>query len=39
MALTQRQEFASVVQREGLDGLLKQLKTKVDSLKAEASSN
>ena len=35
MALTQRQEFASVVQREGLDGLLKELKTKVDSLKSD----
>jgi phospholipid transport system substrate-binding protein len=27
MALTQRQEFASIVQREGVDGLIKRLKT------------
>ena len=39
MALTQRQEFASVIQHEGLDGLLHELKTKVDNLKAASSSN
>ncbi len=32
MALTQRQEFASVVQRQGLDGLIQELKTRVDNL-------
>ncbi|HKO09350.1 MAG TPA: ABC transporter substrate-binding protein [Alphaproteobacteria bacterium] len=39
MALTQRQEFASVIQHEGLDGLLRELKTKVDNLKAASSGN
>jgi len=37
MALTQRQEFASVVQHDGLDGLLRQLKDKVAKLKEEPS--
>ncbi len=27
MALTQRQEFASIVQREGVEGLIKRLST------------
>ncbi|HYB55744.1 MAG TPA: ABC transporter substrate-binding protein [Alphaproteobacteria bacterium] len=39
MALTQRQEFASVIQREGLDGLLHELQIRVDNLKAASSSN
>lgn len=34
MALTQRDEFASVVQNKGLDGLLAELRTKLDKLKA-----
>ena len=33
MALTQRQEFASVMQRQGLDGLIQELRTRVDNLK------
>ena len=37
MALTQRQEFASVIQHEGLDGLLHELQAKLDKLKAEPS--
>ncbi|HLI10400.1 MAG TPA: ABC transporter substrate-binding protein [Alphaproteobacteria bacterium] len=32
MALTQRQEFASVVQREGLDGLITDLRTRLQNL-------
>lgn len=36
MALTQRQEFASVVQRQGLDGLIQELRTRVDNLKKQA---
>lgn len=32
MAVTQRQEFASVIQREGLDGLIRELKVRVDKL-------
>lgn len=35
MALTQRQEFASVVQRQGLDGLIQELRTRVDNLKKQ----
>lgn len=35
MALTQRQEFASVVQRQGLDGLINELKVRVDNLKKQ----
>ncbi|MFI4987705.1 MAG: phospholipid-binding protein MlaC [Alphaproteobacteria bacterium] len=36
MALTQRQEFSSVIQREGLDGLIRGLRARVDSLKADS---
>jgi len=35
MALTQRQEFASVVQRQGLDGLINELKVRVENLKKQ----
>ena len=38
MALTQRQEFASVIQNKGLDGLLDELKERLAKLK-EASGN
>ena len=38
MALTQREEFASVIQNKGLDGLLAELKSRLDKLK-QASSN
>ena len=38
MALTQRQEFASVVQREGLNGLIRELKTRVGNLKKQQAS-
>ncbi len=36
MALTQRQEFASEIQHKGLDGLIRDLKARVDNLKANA---
>ncbi len=36
MALTQRQEFASVVQRQGVDGLINELKVRVDNLKKQS---
>lgn len=36
MALTQRQEFASVVQRSGLDGLIDDLRGRVKNLQAQA---
>ena len=35
MALTQRQEFASVIQRSGLDGLISDLRTRVNNLHAD----
>ncbi|HYB10510.1 MAG TPA: ABC transporter substrate-binding protein [Alphaproteobacteria bacterium] len=36
MALTQRQEFASVIQRSGLDGLISELRTRVNNLHADS---
>jgi ABC-type transporter MlaC component len=38
MALTQRQDFASVMQREGLDGLIQELKTRVGNLRRQQAS-
>ena len=35
MALTQRQEFASVIQHSGLDGLISDLRNRVNNLHAE----
>jgi phospholipid transport system substrate-binding protein len=36
MSVTQRDEFASVIQHSGLDGLISDLKGRVDTLQAEA---
>jgi len=36
MGVTQRDEFASVIQRQGLDGLIGDLRGRVDDLQAEA---
>ena len=38
MALTQRQDFASVMQREGLDGLIQELRTRVGNLRKQQAS-
>lgn len=37
MALTQRQEFASVIQHQGLDGLIRDLRDRVNNLQTETS--
>jgi phospholipid transport system substrate-binding protein len=39
IGVTQRDEFASVIQHQGLDGLIGDLRSRVDNLQAEATRN
>jgi phospholipid transport system substrate-binding protein len=36
MGVTQRDEFASVIEHRGLEGLIRDLRSRVDNLQAEA---
>ena len=36
LAVTRRDEFGSIIQRQGLDGLISDLRSRVDNLQAEA---